>query len=212
MHAAAITHLRPLFVFLIGTAARMSEALELDWRDVDLEGSRVTFRRTKSRRPGGEQRNVDLVPAVKAALAALPQREGRVFRPAYVAGRKRGETGPAVAHRAPPGTRYRSGPAASQIKTGWAAAWPGAPKLPGEWRGEGQERRFIPAMHPHDLRHTAATWHYAVHHDLLQLQAFGGWSNLNQVQIYAHLLPETYAGAAAEWLGLAPAKPGRKPA
>lgn len=200
---AAAPHLRPLVVFLIGTAARMSEALELDWRDVDLEAGRVTFRRTKTDR----ERHVDLAPAARAALAALPQREGRVFRPARPRRRLKGETGP----------QWRVGEAyhdtgrtgGGQIKTGWAAACRRA-GLPGEWRGEGNARHFVPELHPHDLRHTAATWHYAVHKDLLRLQQFGGWAGLDQVQVYAHLLPDTYAAAAADWLGLAPAKKGRK--
>src|SRR6476619_7268975 len=49
--------------------------------------------------------------------------------------------------------------------------------LPGIWRErEGKssgrvQRRFAPRLRPHDLRHTAASWHYAVHRDLLALQA-----------------------------------------
>src|SRR5579872_1581254 len=82
---AAAPHLRPLIVFLIATGARMSEALELDWADVDLEGARVTFGRTKS----GKVRLVDLPPAARAALAALPHREGRVFRPVYPVRKRR---------------------------------------------------------------------------------------------------------------------------
>ena len=34
--AACSPHLRPLVLFLLGTGARMSEALYLDWREVDL--------------------------------------------------------------------------------------------------------------------------------------------------------------------------------
>lgn len=93
-----------------------------------------------------------------------------------------------------------------QIKTAWSAACRSA-GLPGTWRewtdSHGQlRRRFVPELHPHDLRHTAATWHYALHRDLLRLQAFGGWSSVGQVQVYAHLLPEAYVAEAAEWLGL----------
>jgi integrase len=40
---AAAPHLKPLITFLLGTGARLSEALYLDWRDVDLTGSRVIF-------------------------------------------------------------------------------------------------------------------------------------------------------------------------
>jgi integrase len=48
--AASALHLKPLLVFLVGTGARMAEAVYLDWRDVDLAGARAIFwaDRTKS--------------------------------------------------------------------------------------------------------------------------------------------------------------------
>src|SRR5215470_2913837 len=46
---ACSLHLRPLVMFLLGTGARMSEALYLDWREVDLAGAHVTFLDTKNR-------------------------------------------------------------------------------------------------------------------------------------------------------------------
>jgi integrase len=74
--AAAAPHLRPLLIFLLGTGARMSEAIELEWRDVDLTGARAIFWMTKS----GGRRNAALPPRVVVALANLAHREGRVFR------------------------------------------------------------------------------------------------------------------------------------
>ena len=142
---AAAPHLRPLIVFLIGTAARMSEALELDWRDVDLDGGRITFRRTKA----GTERHVDLAPAVRAALAALPDRDGRVFRPAYPARRRPGQKAPQWRQGVAWRDSDRNG--GGQIKTGWAAACRRA-GLPGEWRGEGTGgetvRAGVPAARP----------------------------------------------------------------
>jgi integrase len=94
-----------------------------------------------------------------------------------------------------------------QIKTAWAAACRRA-GFPGTWREWKQkssgrvQRCFLPILRPHDLRHTAASWHYAIHRDLLALQAFGGWANISQVQVYTHLLPSTYAPQAAAWLEL----------
>jgi integrase len=75
--AVAAPHLRPLVAFLIGTGARMAEAVYLDWRDVDLTGGRAIFwaNRTKA----GKRRNAALPPCVVAALANLPHREGPVF-------------------------------------------------------------------------------------------------------------------------------------
>jgi integrase len=211
---AAAPHLRPLIVFIIGTLARMSEALELHWGDVDLDGARVVFRRTK----GGVERHVDLVPTVLASLAALraelpepPAAGDRVFRPRYARRKLKGEAGQqwqiGTAYR---DTRRQSG---GQIKTAWAAACRRA-ALPGAWierEGKGGRiiRRYRPALRPHDLRHVGATWHYAVHRDLLALQMAGGWESLSQVQIYTHLLPAAHAAEVAEWLGLATA-PGTR--
>ncbi len=42
---------------------------------------------------------------------------------------------------------------------------------------------------PHDLRHSFATWHYALNRDLLALKEAGGWSDVAMVARYAHLLP-----------------------
>lgn len=98
---AAANHLRPLIVFLALTGARMSEALELDWADVDLSQGWAVFRKTKR----GEPRGVPLSMGAVAALANIRGREGAVFRTA------RGEPYK--------GNGRRHG---GQIKTGWAAA------------------------------------------------------------------------------------------
>lgn len=182
----AAPHLRPLLVFLICTGARMSEALELDWRHVDLAAARVRLVKTKT----GKERHVDLPPAAVAALSALQHREGRVFRP----GRARRADG--RPSRALPQVQYadngRTG--GGQIASGWASACARA-GLPGTWheaprtdRQKGTIRTFRPELHPHDL---------------LKLKAWGGWSSVKQVEGYAHLLPEAYVDAAAEWWGVA---------
>lgn len=74
--AAASAHLRPLVVLMLYTGARCSEALELEWRDVDLTAARVRFVRTKN----GEARGVPLHERAIAELAALAHRDGPVFR------------------------------------------------------------------------------------------------------------------------------------
>jgi integrase len=74
--AACSPHLRPLVIFLLYTGARMSEALYLDWRDVNLQGGQVQFIDTKN----GESRGVPLHPRALAALASLPHRLDEVFR------------------------------------------------------------------------------------------------------------------------------------
>jgi integrase len=72
----AAEHLAPLVVFLALTGARMSEALELEWGDVDLDAAWCVFRRTKRNQ---EPRGVPLHRSVVTALSTLRHRNGRVF-------------------------------------------------------------------------------------------------------------------------------------
>lgn len=150
--AAAAPHLRPLLVFLIGTGARLSEALDLEWREVDLAGARVIFWETK----GGRRRVASLPPRIVATLAELPHREGAVFR-----WRRRNGAWLAYADKARQG--------GGQIKSGWRGAL----------KRSGLESTGVT---PHDLRHTYASWHYARHKDLLKLKADGGWSSVALVE------------------------------
>jgi integrase len=73
---ACAEHLRPLVMFLLGTGARLSEALYLDWRELDLAEAHVTFLETKN----GEARGVPLHARLVHALRALRHRHGSVFR------------------------------------------------------------------------------------------------------------------------------------
>lgn len=74
-HAAA--HARPVVLFLMLTGARVAEAVELDWIDVDLSQRWLVFRGTKN----GEDRGVPIHAQLLATLANLPgDRKGRVFR------------------------------------------------------------------------------------------------------------------------------------
>jgi integrase len=167
--AAAAPHLQPLLVFLLGTGARLSEALYLEWRDVDLVGMRAIFwaDRTKS----GKRRNVVVPLRAVAALANLGQREGPVFMT---------DRGHAYADR--------NGADGGQIKTAWHATI----------------RRALlnPAFSPHTCRHSWASWHYAIHKDLLKLKLDGGWSSTSQVERYAHLMPTGSRGRDRGILGL----------
>jgi integrase len=73
---ACSEHLYPLVMFLLGSGARLSEALYLDWREVDLANAHVTFLDTKN----GEHRGVPLHARLVAVLRNLRHRRGRVFR------------------------------------------------------------------------------------------------------------------------------------
>jgi integrase len=165
--AAAAPHVQPLLLFLLGTGARMSEALELDWRDVDLRGGRAILWRTKN----GRRRIVTLPPRLVVALASLPHREDAVFR--WETKRPTGHRDGQPKRRVAYADRGRLG--GGQIKT----AWRGALKRAG----------LDPELTPHDLRHTWASWHYALHRDLLALRIDGQWSSIALVERYAHLLP-----------------------
>ena len=52
-----------------------------------------------------------------------------------------------------------------------------------------------PELRPHDVRHTWASWHYAIHKDLLLLKDEGAWSTVALVTRYAHKIDDGYAAA-----------------
>jgi len=52
----------------------------------------------------------------------------------------------------------------------------------------------VPPLSPHVLRHTWATWHYAVHRDRLRLMHDGGWTNDDLIKRYVHLADDALAG------------------
>lgn len=55
----------------------------------------------------------------------------------------------------------------------------------------------------HDLRHAFASWHYAVHRDLLALKQAGGWASVSQVERYAHIMPAGHENEIRRIWGLA---------
>jgi len=166
--AACRPSMRVLVQLVLGTGARMSEALELDWADVDLQGARAIFWKTK----GGHPRHAHLPPALVISLANLPYHEGRVVR------RPDGQ---------PYADRERLG--GGQMKTAWRLT---------------KARAGIdPELTQHDLRHTWASWHYAIYKDPLKLKLEGGWASLDQVERYAHLMPQGHEEAIrAFWHGI----------
>ena len=177
--AAASPHLKPLLLFILCTGARLAEALDLQWADVDLPAARAIFRDTKS----GTDRIASLTPAALVALANIEtdedgKRTGHVFR------RDDGE--PYVDKG-----RLEGG----QIKTAFRGACRRAGLVRWE-RGKVEMAdgaytavRCVPTVTPHDLRHSFATWFYAITKDLLLLKGEGGWATLRMVERYAHLMP-----------------------
>lgn len=184
--AAAAPHLQPLLIFLLCTGCRMSEALNLIWEDVDLRGARAILWEGETK--GGARRIVGLPPAAVASMAGLRHRADIVFRP-----QRRGRIDPAL----PIGYRSSDTGGGGQIRTAWATACRLA-GLPGDIvtihrsDRDSDKATFKPKHSPHALRHTWATWHYAVNKDLLLLKREGGWSSVGLVERYAHLMPVGY--------------------
>jgi integrase len=111
------------------------------------------------RTKNGEARGVPLHQRVVAVLANLDGRTGGVFR------RPDGK----------PYSRPRNAgdtSAGTRIKTAFAGAC---------------RRAGIADFHPHDCRHTWATWHYAKNRDLIGLMKLGGWKSERMVMRYAHV-------------------------
>ena len=186
---AASPHLQPLVIFLLSTGARLSEALYLDWRNVDLAAGHVEFLDTKN----GDHRGVPLHPRAVAALSALPHRSGAVFRrslPQVTANGRKRPLGP------PYEVREGGG---GQIKTAWAGML---------------RRAGISDFTPHDCRHTWATWHYRANRDLTALMELGGWKSPAMVMRYAHVNTSHLAASIGQvWgnHGERPASKHRKP-
>jgi len=172
----AAPHLRPLLTFMFCTGARLSEALYLDWSQIDLVGRTVQWRATMTK--AKKRRVAALCPAALAALVALgPKPIGRVFLTGVQSGNR------------PYKPVGKSG-GGCQIESGWAAA-----------RERAGLRRELT---PHSCRHTWASWHYAVHKDLLRLKEEGGWGQVQMVERYAHLMPEGQQEAIRRFRGEAP--------
>lgn len=68
------------------------------------------------------------------------------------------------------------------------------------WKGALRRADLNPDLTPHDLRHTWASWHYALHKDPLKLKQDGAWSSLDLVERYAHLMPGGYEDQIREFL------------
>ena len=83
--AAASVHFRALLLFLLLTGCRISEALRLEWEDINLQTRWLVFRNTKRNKRGpdqpGEDRGVPIHRQLVIVLANLSgERSGRVFK------------------------------------------------------------------------------------------------------------------------------------
>jgi integrase len=79
----------------------------------------------------------------------------------------------------------REGEGGGQVKTAWAGD-----------ASARQDHRF----HPHDCRHTWATWHYIANRDIGALMRLGGWKTPAMVFRYTHINASDLAPSqAALW-------------
>jgi len=185
---AAAAHLKPLIIFMLNTGARLSEALYLDWEQVDLDRRRVVFLETKN----GESRGCSLNTKAFEALANLPfpdpkkkVREGAVFRT---------EEGHAYRERIGGG---------GQIKTAWRTACIKAgicePVRGPDGKIVMQDKKPVmrPTASPHTLRHTFASWLAIKGVPLRTLAELLGHRTLAMVMRYSHLAPDHLAAAVS---------------
>lgn len=168
-------HLKPIVLFMLYTGARVSEALTLDWNEVDLQRGHVIFLDTKN----DDDRGVPLHPSVVAALANSNRREGAVFR------RPDGEP---YEEKDGEGGQIKKAFSIAAVKAGMGAR-----------TRHPKTKRWVykATVTPHTCRHTWATWHYMEHRDLLALMTLGGWKQISMVQRYAHVNVENLAPSIA---------------
>lgn len=102
---SAAPHLKSLLIFLIATGARLSEALELSWENVDLLNGQASLWQKQ-----GNERFAKLPPVAIQALVELNHRSGPVFRP------------PPRKTRLTVGYRYNGRIGGGQIKRAWSTA------------------------------------------------------------------------------------------
>jgi integrase len=186
LRSAMPDHLRPLAVFLVCTGARLGEALSLDWSDVDLERGTALLRETKN----GRDRLAALPPAAVATLSAMTYRRALPLEP--------GERRPRheqVAERE--GSVFRT-----DHGVAYADRVHGGGQVKSAWRSARLRAGLGADVTPHILRHTWATWHYALHRDLMKLRDDGDWSSVTLVERYAKLPHDGMAGAVRKAWGM----------
>ncbi len=168
-------HYRPLAEVLIGTGARISEALALTWPDIDLDHNSVQIQRQRSRHgattcqtKGGNARSVLIGPRLTCSLREL--HEGR--RP--VADR------PDWLFICPRPTRGRY--------ANRAATSPPSRRTAHEWHHHTLATAGLRAMPLHALRHTAAASWLTTGHSLLFVAHQLGHRNITTTEEhYGHL-------------------------
>lgn len=219
---AAAPHLKSLLHFILCTGARLSEALYLDWADVDLAAAKAVFRDTKN----GTDRPAALPEAAVLTLANLPimGRSQGGFRGDDVTADGATIAGCSAKGATEPGEAGGGGsipPRSTNARAGRVFRTDdGSPYADTEKQYGGQiktafkgacRRAGIAELRVHDLRHSWATWFYALGKDLLLLKHEGGWKSMDMVERYAHLAPSDIVGEIARVWGASHPRIGQLP-
>lgn len=185
--------LRSLLTAYVGTGARASELINLDWQDVTPALHRLTLWEDDTK--AGVARGVDLQMRVRAALPERPASgRGRVWPhwKAYTA----------VNHKLWKITAAEARAAASDLENeeiteklqiartqrvvGLEARAAAAARARAIIK-EVAARENIPQIHCHIFRHTWATWAYAVTRDMPWVMNQGGWATSQLAMRYIHV-------------------------
>jgi integrase len=168
---------RPLAEVLIATGMRISEALALNWGDVELDAGRIRVMRSIKdggvigSTKGDRGRAVDIGPRIQLVLRDLAEYQGLWFRvrpETRVFANRRGVV-----------------PERGSVSQGFHKR---------ALRNAG----LRPSIRLHDLRHTAATTWLSAGLPLIYVQRQLGHASLTTTeQIYAHLEEGMFAGAPA---------------
>lgn len=188
--------LKGLFTAYVGTGARASELINLDWPNVSPASHRITLWETDTK--AARARGIDLQLRVRGVIPPRPTNaRGAVFL------NTRGErwTRPAVEKALERITVREARAKASKEEEERIAELvhrAGSAKFEAEERNTARkqvfalyeaiaERERVPWIHPHVLRHTWATWGYAVTRDLAWLMDQGGWAKPAMALRYTHV-------------------------
>ena len=154
--------LAEVIVVALCEGLRRGELFNLDWRFVDPVRRRATLRDTKSERGAQRDRLIgDLRPRTLEALCAAQARTGRTDGPVFLAD---------------DGSRF--------TRVGSFGALMNC-----QMKALSDELNLPDPITLHNLRHSAASWHYVVEPDLKKVMARMDWRSVSIADRYVHLLP-----------------------
>ncbi len=158
-------HLRSLIIFLVDTGARLSEALDVTWNDLELDGSHrssVMLLRTKN----GLPRRIPLTTRSRTMLLGLQAERNDLNQQAVFLYRARG-TSIAVPFQ----------------------------KCTASWKTALRTAGVDPTTRIHDLRHTFASRLVSRGVPIFDVSKLLGHKSITMTMRYAHLAPEAFESA-----------------